>query len=223
MTAVDIASDDTAAADGTRPVATRMSNASRNLKSRTAILAAAQQIIREDGYAALSSRRIAARAELKSQLVHYYFKTMDDLFLALFRDVEAQFFARMDAATASRRPLMAVWTVCKDLHGPRLTKEFVAMATHHEGLRGEIARSAERTRGILAAQIARALRANDISPEMWPPLALAALMDGAGRLLIADHALGATAGHAEVVDFIEAQIARLEHAPSQPTDEFTRR
>jgi AcrR family transcriptional regulator len=188
----------------------RVSNADRNLKSRTAILAAAQQIMREDGYAAVSSRRIAVRAALKSQLVHYYFKTMDELFLALFRDVEAQFFARLDRATASSRPLRAVWNVCKDIHGPRLTKEFVAMATHHESLRAEIARSAERTRGVFVAQLTHALAANGISQDAWPPLALAVLMDGAGRLLIADHTLGATAGHDEVIAFIETQIARLE-------------
>jgi AcrR family transcriptional regulator len=199
-----------AAMAGSRTATTRISNADRNLKSRTAILAAAQQIMREDGYAAVSSRRIAVRAALKSQLVHYYFKTMDELFLALFRDVEAQFFARLDRAAASRRPLRAVWEVCKDIHGPRLTKEFVAMATHHESLRAEIARSAERTRGVFVAQLTHALAANGISPDIWPPLALAVLMDGAGRLLIADHTLGATAGHDEVIAFIEAQIARFE-------------
>jgi len=194
----------------TRPIAARVSNADRNLKSRTAILAAAQQIMREEGYAAVSSRRIAAQAELKSQLVHYYFKTMDELFLALFHDVEEQFFARLDRAAASDRPLSALWAVCRDVHGPRLTKEFVAMATHHDALRGEIARAAERTRSVFVARIAHALSANGVSQDAWPPLALAVLMDGAGRLLIADHTLGATAGHAEVIAFIERQIARLE-------------
>jgi AcrR family transcriptional regulator len=31
------------------------------------------------------SRRVAARAGLKPGLVHYYFRTMDDLFIALLR------------------------------------------------------------------------------------------------------------------------------------------
>jgi len=38
-----------------------------------------------EGYAAVTSRRVAAEAGLKPQLVHYYFRTMDDLFLALYR------------------------------------------------------------------------------------------------------------------------------------------
>ena len=39
----------------------------------------------EEGYAAVTSRRVAAKANLKPQLVHYYFRTMDDLFLAIHR------------------------------------------------------------------------------------------------------------------------------------------
>ena len=51
--------------------------------TRQALLDAAEQVMREEGYAAVTSRRVAQRAGLKPQLVHYYFRTMDELFLAL--------------------------------------------------------------------------------------------------------------------------------------------
>ena len=54
-----------------------------NSKTRTHLLDAAEQLMREEGYAAVTSRRVAAKAGLKPQLVHYYFRTMDDLFIAL--------------------------------------------------------------------------------------------------------------------------------------------
>ncbi|HEY6427499.1 MAG TPA: helix-turn-helix domain-containing protein, partial [Acidimicrobiales bacterium] len=54
-------------------------------KTRTVLLDAAEKLMLEEGYAAVTSRRVAAAAGLKPQLVHYYFRTMDDLFLALFR------------------------------------------------------------------------------------------------------------------------------------------
>ena len=41
--------------------------------------------MRDEGYAAVTSRRVAEQAGLKPQLVHYYFRTMDDLFLEMFR------------------------------------------------------------------------------------------------------------------------------------------
>ncbi|MDT5336021.1 MAG: hypothetical protein QOD90_1526, partial [Mycobacterium sp.] len=44
-------------------------------KNRGVLLDAAEQLMIEDGYAAVTSRRVAERAGLKPQLVHYYFRT----------------------------------------------------------------------------------------------------------------------------------------------------
>ena len=60
-------------------------SAPRRRRPRGALLDAAEQLMLEEGYAAVTSRRVAAQAGLKPQLVHYYFRTMDDLFLAVFR------------------------------------------------------------------------------------------------------------------------------------------
>jgi len=54
-------------------------------KNRGILLDAAEQLMLEDGSAAVTSRRVAERAGLKPQLVHYYFRTMDDLFIEVFR------------------------------------------------------------------------------------------------------------------------------------------
>ena len=56
-----------------------------NSATRALILDATEQLIREEGYAAVSTRRVAARAGLKPSLVHYYFTTTDDLLLAMSR------------------------------------------------------------------------------------------------------------------------------------------
>ena len=37
----------------------------------------------EDGYAAVSSRSVAAAVGIQAPLVHYYFPTLDDLFVAV--------------------------------------------------------------------------------------------------------------------------------------------
>jgi AcrR family transcriptional regulator len=50
--------------------------------TRAAILAAARQRFAEQGYAAASVRSIAAAAGVDSALVHHYFGTKEDLFLA---------------------------------------------------------------------------------------------------------------------------------------------
>ena len=53
--------------------------------TRARLLDAAEQLMLREGYAAVSSRRVAAEAGIKPQLVHYYFRTMDDLFLETYR------------------------------------------------------------------------------------------------------------------------------------------
>ena len=50
------------------------------------ILDGADDILREEGHAELTSRRIAERIGVKQRLVYYYFNTMDDLVVALFGD-----------------------------------------------------------------------------------------------------------------------------------------
>ena len=54
-------------------------------KNRSVLIDAAEQLTLEEGYAAVTSRRVAEQAGLKPQLVHYYFRTMEELFLAVFR------------------------------------------------------------------------------------------------------------------------------------------
>ncbi len=53
--------------------------------ARSSLLDAAQQLMVEEGYAAVTARGVAAKANVNSALVFYYFETMDGLFIALFR------------------------------------------------------------------------------------------------------------------------------------------
>ena len=48
--------------------------------ARQRLIEATATIMRDEGYAAATSRRVAAEAGVKQALVYYYFPTMDDLF-----------------------------------------------------------------------------------------------------------------------------------------------
>jgi AcrR family transcriptional regulator len=92
--------------------------------TRRMLLDAATRLMIEEGYAAVTSRKVAARAGLKPALVHYYFRTMDDLFVALVRRGARQNLARYAGALASPRPLRALWKLSSDPAGVTLTTEF---------------------------------------------------------------------------------------------------
>jgi len=115
-------------------------------KTRTALLDAAEQLMLEEGYAAATSRRVAARAGVKPGLVHYYFRTMDDLFIALFRRRAERGLERQARALASPQPLWSLWELVRDEPDTAMTMELVALANHRKALRAEIACYAERFR-----------------------------------------------------------------------------
>ena len=56
-----------------------------NSAVRSALMDAAELLIREGGYPSVTARNLADKINLKRQIVHYYFHSMDDLFIAVIR------------------------------------------------------------------------------------------------------------------------------------------
>ena len=178
--------------------------------TRAALLDAALQVMVEDGYAALSSRRVAARAGLKPQLVHYYFATMDDLYLAVFRRRAEEGLVRQAAALASDDPLRALWEFSLDDAGTALTYEFVALANHRKEIRSEIARYAERFRTMQVAALVDILESAGVDTSAFPPGAVSVFLTSLSRVVIMERTLGLTAGHADAVAVAERFIEQLD-------------
>jgi AcrR family transcriptional regulator len=165
----------------------------------------------EEGYAAVTSRRVAAEAGLKPQLVHYYFRTMDDLFLALFRQRAAQGRERQARALASEQPLWALWDVSRDPRGNALTMEFTAMANHRKAIRAEITASAERYRAEHLQALHELFERYGVDEDVLPAMVGTVLMTSVSRfIVIEEETLGMSSGHAETVAFVERFLCRLE-------------
>ena len=179
-------------------------------KTRTAILDATEAIMREDGYAAVSSRRIAERAHLRPSLVHYHFGTMEDLFLALYRRAQDAYFARHVKTLTSDNPLTSLWEFNTEMSGTVLVLEFIAMASHHKAIREEIKRSGEIVRALEAAFFSRMLERLGLDQEDYPPAVLSFLIAAAARAFVTEETLGISAGHAEVLDFLRRRLRELE-------------
>lgn len=165
-------------------------------KTREQLLRAAERVLIEDGYAAVTSRKVAAAAGLKPQLVHYYFRTMDDLFIEMFRRNADASFAHAERVLAEDGSLAALWSLNNDPRGAVFLIEFAALANHRKEIRAEIARYAERNRDIQLKALTRAMQAAGIDTKAVPPVAALILMTGLGQILGIEQALGVTAGHA---------------------------
>ena len=181
--------------------------------TRRAILDATARIMREEGHAAVSSRRVAERAGLKSQLVHYHFGAMDELFLALFRRYEEEFLAAEVRAITSPRPITELWSA--SLVGDKeVVAEFIALAMHRTAIRDEIAHANDRTRTIHTAAIASALKRSGADAEAFPPEVVAFLIAAVTRTLLTESALGVSSGHDATRVFVERLLHSLEAGSS---------
>ena len=183
-------------------------------KTRARLVEAAEQLLLEEGYAAVTSRRVGARAGLKPQLVHYYFRTMDDLFIEVFRRRAEENLTRFERSMAADPSLRTLWRLNADLRGAAFSVEFVALANHRKAIRAEIARYAERFRSAQLEALTAALEADGITPDQLPPIVGLLLMTGLSQVLALEEALGVTAGHDATVTFVQSMIDRLE--PSGP-------
>ncbi|HXY66937.1 MAG TPA: helix-turn-helix domain-containing protein [Mycobacterium sp.] len=182
-------------------------------KNRGVLLDAAEQLMLEEGYAAVTSRRVAEKAALKPQLVHYYFRTMDDLFLAAFRRRAEEGLEVQAQALQSPQPLWALWRFSTDPAATAITMEFVALANHRKALKTEIAYYAERFREEQQKALSTVLQRYGVDPAQVPPLVWSVLITSVSRVLVMEQALGMSAGHAETVEFVERYLHRLEGDP----------
>jgi TetR/AcrR family transcriptional regulator len=187
-------------------------------KTRAQLLEAAELVLLEEGYAAVTSRRVAARAGLKPQLVHYYFRTMDDLFLEVFRRRAEENLARFERAIAQGPSLRTLWQMNADPRGVAFTMEFVALANHRKAIRSEVARYAERFRAAQLEALRAALDRHGVAEDQLPPIVALLMMTGLSQVLVLEDALGVTTGHDITVEFIERTIEQLERGPATPPE-----
>ena len=186
-------------------------------KNRGLLLDAAEQLMLEEGYAAVTSRRLASKAGLKPQLVHYYFRTMEELFVQVFRRRAEEGLQIQAQLLQSPQPLWALWRFGTDPAFTRISMEFMALANHRKEMRAEIAHYAERFREEQRQAVSAALQRygfnNREDTQDVPPVVWTVLMTSLSRFLVLEQAIGMSGGHAETLELVESYLRRFEGEP----------
>lgn len=179
-------------------------------KNRVVLLDAAEQLLLREGYAAVTSRRVAAEAGLKSQLVHYYFATMDDLYLELFRRRAEDGLARQKRLLESPRPLHALWEFNNQSGGMALATEYTSLANRSDAVRDEMMHYAERFRTAQLEVVTAVFERHKIPAEVATPTSFVVSMTAVARMLLMERRLGFTQGHRETHQAMERFLDQLE-------------
>ena len=120
--------------DLANPTATPRKKRNGDAGARSKLIEATARIMREEGYAAATSRRVAAEAGVRQPLVYYYFPTMDDLFVEVLRAGAEVALERMRTLLTDDDPLQALWLLSSDSAVTSLNTEFMALANHRKAI-----------------------------------------------------------------------------------------
>lgn len=185
---------------------------SEDSESRERLLDAAEALLQTEGHSAVTVRRIAAQAGLKRQLIHYYFRSMEELFLEILSRAYQRHFVRLAGALDSPNPVRSLWEVAFLAEAILFEIYTLPLANQFESIRSSIAIFLARSRELQVAALRtfldrRAARTLDPSPE-----AMALFIRGIAREIAVERHLGMGIGHAEVIANIERYLAYFDHA-----------
>src|SRR5262245_13382805 len=185
---------------------------------RDALLDATEQIMLDEGYAAVSTRRVAAQAGTDKALVHYYFGTMDDLFIAGFRRNAERGAERLREALASPQPLWGIWDALNDRSSTALMTEFIALANHRKPVKTVMVENSRKFRRMQLERLTEVMAELDFHTNEWPAAAVIVLLSGISRYLRTDETFGVGLGHDETVELVERNIRALEGPRARRVD-----
>ena len=174
-----------------------------------AMLDAAADILRDEGHAELTSRRVAERLGVKQRLVYYYFRTMDDLIVETFRRLSKAELARLREAARTDHALREIWNTNLGSTDARLISEFMALANRIEDLRSEVIAFIEDSRALQVEVLDRALQRRGVSSRIASP-GLAIIATSLALSLNREAQLGVRFGHDDIAAAIETFLTELE-------------
>ena len=182
-------------------------------KTRAVLLDVTEQLMLDEGYAAVSSRSLAARAGVKAPLIHYYFPTLDDLFIAAFRRRSERNLERLANALEGDDPLQALWNYANDKTHVVLTFEFLALANHRKAIQAELGEVAERFRKVELETFTSMAASSGIDLDEFPPDALLLIMMAIPTTVVYEEAIGMSTGHEHALMLVERYVSQFRGAP----------
>jgi AcrR family transcriptional regulator len=182
-----------------------------------ALLDAAEQLLVEVGHSGISTRRLAAEAGANQGLVHYYFGSMDELFVQVLERFTTRLVDRQREMYGADRPFIEKWRAAwrfqeEDLEAgySKIWMELQALSWSRPELRPRVARVNAEWRGVLRDAFTSAAREYGLDESAFPVDALVALTMTFGQGYAIERLEGIEKGHDELLGWIEGWLEDLE-------------
>ena len=192
---------------------------SARAETEEAFLDAAERLLIEVGYAGISTRRLADEASANHGLVHYYFGSMENLFVRVLERYTERLITRQRAMYASNVPFIEKWrtAMCymeEDIASgyPKVWLELQALGWNRPDIRDRVAGVSAEWRAVLSESFARALDEYGLERDGFPLEAWVTLVYTFSLGIEADRLSGVVTGHRELLGAIDRWLQTLEEA-----------
>ena len=182
-----------------------------------AFLDAAERLLVSSGYAGISVRRLADEAGANHGLVHYYFGSMEELFLRVLERFTVRLIERQRAMYATDAPFIEKWRTAmgyldEDIEAgyPKVWFELQAMAWNHPDMRDRVTRVNGEWRAVLTDAFTAAAKDYGLDRRRFPVAAMVSLVMTFNEGLMLERVSGITAGHKELLSGIDRWLQELE-------------
>jgi AcrR family transcriptional regulator len=187
-------------------------------QTEDAFLDAAERLLIEVGYSGISTRRVAEEAGANHGLVHYYFGSMENLFVRVLERFTERLIARQREMYA--RPDISPlekWTTAmsyleSDLAAgyPKIWLELQALGWNHPDIAERVGRVNARWRGVLTEAFDEMMAAYGLDRERFPLAAMVSLVMTFNEGIMVERLSGISTGHRELLRMVERWLESLE-------------
>ena len=182
-----------------------------------AFLDAAERLLVEVGHAGISTRRLAVEAGANQGLVHYYFGSMDELYVQVLERFTERLVARQREMYSTDRPFIEKWRTAwgfqeEDIDAgySKIWLELQALSWNHPELAPRVERVNAEWRAVLREAFTRAADEYGIDERDFPVEALVALVMTFGQGYALERLEGIAEGHDALLGWIERWLQSLE-------------
>jgi len=175
----------------TTVVKTRRKGA-ENSETRAKLIQSAILILRDEGASAVTARRLAEQVGLGRHIVHYYFGTIDEVFVAIMREEGARAEAALREATRTGDAFDLLWQSARQ--SASIVLELTMLAVRHPSIAREYRIYTERYRQTMSEILASYAQSRGISLAVSPESA-ALLLQSVAYTNAVEQDLGLTLGH----------------------------
>lgn len=186
-------------------------------------LDAAERLLVEVGYARITTRAVAKEAGANHGLVHYYFGSMDELFVQVLERFTQKLIERQRSMYSADIPFTEKWRTAmgyleEDLASgyQKVWLELQALAWNNPDLRDRVKHVNAEWRAVLTDAISQAAKEYDLDTRSFPVEAITSLVMTFNIGMILERHSGVSDGHLVLLDAIDAWLESLERRREEP-------